>query len=126
MITHSLLFIQCIKVSLKYKNVCTMYSLENCYWVTKMSLRRWSAVAKRSFERSAQRRGITVTQECSSECMHISCLLKPEHLNENFIYIITFSLQFVPFHLLRCIFGITVNDVSSLQALNLVCVVATL
>ena len=51
--------------------VClAMYSLESCYWVTKLSLRRWSAVAKRSFERTARRRGICITQDGSSESMY--------------------------------------------------------
>jgi len=48
-----------------------LYSLENCYWVTKMSLRRWSAAAKQSFERSAERCGINVVRDSSSESMHL-------------------------------------------------------
>jgi len=54
--------------------VLTIYSLENCYWVTKMSLRRWSAVAKQSFERLAQHSGICVTQDGTPESMHFICL----------------------------------------------------
>jgi len=46
-----------------------LYSLDNCYWVTKMSLRRWSAVAKRSFERTARRRGISDVRDASPESM---------------------------------------------------------
>ena len=49
-----------------------LYSLENCYWVTKMALRRWSAVAKRSFERTARRRGICITQDCNSESVYFT------------------------------------------------------
>jgi len=48
-----------------------LYSLKSCYWVTKMSLRRWSAVAKWSFERRARLRGICITQDCSSESTYV-------------------------------------------------------